>query len=329
MQHRGPEHAVRLDDVLSDQVDARLPALLPARLVRIAATGQVVDQRIEPDITDVVGIERKFDAPGEALLRPGDAEILEPAALAYHREDFVPVPLRLDEARVRFEVSVQPLEVVAHLEEVVGLVARVRCRLVVAAEPVLQVALGQEALAADAVEPLVLAELDLARVPDLLEDAAHGRRVVRVGRADKAVVGDTEFVPGVAPGLGDAGRVGLDRLARCRSRRLGLLAVLVHAGLEEDRVAGEPVVARHRVGHDRRIGVADVRQAVHVVDRRRQCEGPGHTVPSWSASRARSATIWGLALRWTNDLRHCWSVFHAASRASTSAPCEAASQVVS
>jgi hypothetical protein len=49
-----------------------------------------------------------------------------------------------------------------------------------------------------------------------------------------------------------------------------LHAVLVDAGHEEDVVAVEPQEARDRIGRDRLVGVADVRHAVRVGDRRGQ-----------------------------------------------------------
>jgi len=53
------------------------------------------------------------------------------------------------------------------------------------------------------------------------------------------------------------------------------LAVLVGAGEEEDRLAALPVVAGHDVGGDGRVGVAEVRRRVDVVDRCRYVEAAG------------------------------------------------------
>src|SRR5262249_49537413 len=49
-----------------------------------------------------------------------------------------------------------------------------------------------------------------------------------------------------------------------------VLAVLVGAGQEERGPAAQPARARERVGGDRCVGVADVRDVVQVVDGRRQ-----------------------------------------------------------
>ena len=55
-------------------------------------------------------------------------------------------------------------------------------------------------------------------------------------------------------------------------RLLDLLAVLVGAGQEEHVEAVQPLEARHHVGRDRGVGVADMRRAVHVIDRRGDVE---------------------------------------------------------
>ena len=86
-------------------------------------------------------------------------------------------------------------------------------------------------------------------------------------------------------------------------------------------LAAEPVVARERVDGDGRVGVADVRLGVDVVDRRRGEEGPAHArAVARRASRARSTTIWGFALRCTSDLRHAVSTACVWSSALGSAP---------
>ena len=59
-------------------------------------------------------------------------------------------------------------------------------------------------------------------------------------------------------------------------RLLDFLPVLVGAGQEEHLVAVQPLEARHHVGRDRGVGVADMRGAVHVVDRRGDVEALAH-----------------------------------------------------
>ena len=275
-QHRGPEDRVRLQDVLRDEMLARPPEPRELVPVRVADRRQVVDQRVEPDVADVAPIEGQLDPPVESRLRTRDAQVAETALLLQHREHLVAVALGADELGMVGDVAPQPLEVLGHLEEVVALGAVLRRSLVVATESVHQVAIGQEALAADAVVSLVLAELDLPCVPDPLQDRRHDGLVVRVRGADEAIVGDAERLPGLSKARREVR--GRDRrgLAPGLRHLEHLLSVLVAAGQEEGPVATQPVVAGEGVRQHRRVRVADVGLGVHVVDGRRDVVVGGH-----------------------------------------------------
>ena len=117
VEHGGPVDAVRLEDVLADQVLDVGPELLVERAVGVAESREVVDQRVEPDVGDVLVVEGQRDAPREPRLRPADGEVLE--RLAQEAQHLVAVALGLDEARVVLEVLDQPVLVLRHLEEVV------------------------------------------------------------------------------------------------------------------------------------------------------------------------------------------------------------------
>ena len=213
-QHRRPEDRVRLQDVLADEVLGAGPERRELRPVGIADPGEIVDQRVEPHVADEAAVEGQLDAPLEARLRPRDAEVAEPAGVAQHAERLVAVALGADEVRVLLDVLREPAEVAAHLEEVVRLAATLGRALVVAAQAVLHVALGEEALATDAVEALVLAEVDLALLPEPLQHGLHDAHVIRVGGADEAIEGEAELLPGGAEGL----RVLVGDLLRRRCR---------------------------------------------------------------------------------------------------------------
>ena len=93
--------------------------------------------------------------------------------------------------------------------------------------------------------------------------------------ADEVVVGDLEVLPRLCELRGDA--VG-ERL-RVESGGIGglldLQPVLVGAGEEQDVLAEQAVPAGEGVADDRRVGMAQVRFSVDVVDRRRRVE-PAH-----------------------------------------------------
>jgi hypothetical protein len=66
LEHGGPVHRVRLQDVLGDQVLGVGPELLVERAVGIPERRQVIDQGIEPDVGDVLVVEGKRDTPLQA-----------------------------------------------------------------------------------------------------------------------------------------------------------------------------------------------------------------------------------------------------------------------
>ena len=264
-EHGRPVDGVRLEDILGDHVLGRRPGAGKVGRVRVADAGEVVDERVEPDIGDELVVKRQGDAPGEARGGPGNAQVLQ--WFAQEREHLVAVALRGDELRVAFDVVDEPVLVAAHAEEIVLLADRQRLHQVVRALAVDQLLLGEEPLAAPAVEAGVLAEVDVAAVVHQLEDALHRGHVVRVGGADDVV----RFHGQVRPGLAEGGGEPVGVLARGLAglgRGLGdLLAVLVGAGLEAHLVTAEPAEAAVGVGDDGRVGMPQVRHGVDVVDR--------------------------------------------------------------
>jgi len=258
---------VRLDDVLGDKVLAGGPVLAEVLAVRVADARDVVDERVEPDIGDVVLVPGDLDAPGQARLGPRDAEVLE--GLLQEGEHFVLVSLGPDEVGVVVDVPDEPLLVLAHPEEVVALLAKLGDRLVVGALAVDELRLGVEAFAAHAVVAAVLAEVDVASVVDLPENVLHRSDVVGVGRPDEVVVGDGQLGPEGPELAADSVGEGLGRLVVLPGRLGDLVAVLVGARHEEDVVARHAVKAGHDVAHDGRVGMPDVGRGVDIVDGRR------------------------------------------------------------
>ena len=96
--------------------------------------------------------------------------------------------------------------------------------------------------------------------------------VAGFGGADVVVVGDAHAVPEVAELDGDLVGELLRGDSGCGGGALDLLAVLVGAGEEEGVVAEQAVAAGDDVGRDGRVGVADVRARVDVVDRGSEIE---------------------------------------------------------
>ena len=94
-QERGPVDAVEADDLLADEVQVGGPEGFVLAVVGAAPAqgGDVVGQRIEPDVDDVLLVARHGDAPVEA--GAGDGEIAQ--AALHEGDDFVAARLRPDE----------------------------------------------------------------------------------------------------------------------------------------------------------------------------------------------------------------------------------------
>ena len=265
-----PDDRVELEDVLGEEVERRPVARreVLAR-ARVRERREVVDERVDPDVDDLLVVPRHGDAPGDA--GAADADVLEP--LLDERQRLVVARPGLHEAGGRAEELGQPVLVLAEQEVVVLLLQPDRLDAVVRTEAVgREVALVPEGLAGGAVEAAVAALLDVAGGLELLDEALHERLVLRVGGADEEVVGGAEGRGQLAVARRQLVHV-LLRGEPALLRRLGDLgAVLVGAGEEEDVLAPLAVVARQYVRGHGRVGVAVVRLAVHVVDGRGDVE---------------------------------------------------------
>ena len=114
-QEGRPIDRVEADDILADDVHIRRP-VMPARivLVREAAAGHVIVERIDPHIHDVLRCARHRQAPVEG--RTADREILQ--AGAHEADDLVAPRLRADEIRVRLVMRQQTVLIGGEAEEI-------------------------------------------------------------------------------------------------------------------------------------------------------------------------------------------------------------------
>ncbi len=271
-QHRRPDHRVEAEDVLADQVDVGREGLLELGLVLVVADRRgVVQQRVDPHVDHVLVVPGDRDAPVEG--RAGDGEVLQ--ALAYEVHDLVARGLGLDEAGVGLVVGEELLAVLAQLEEVV-LLAEDLDRLLVDRAQLLtcEVALAVEELtrelvllAADAVRALVAALVDLALVVQVLDELLDAVRVPLLRGADEVVVRDLQVLPERLPRFGDELVGPLLRADAVRLRGAhDLLTVLVRAGEVPHLLAALAVPAGEHVACDGRVGVAQVRSVVYVIN---------------------------------------------------------------
>ena len=265
-----PDDRMEAHDLLADEMQIRGPVFLEhLRIVEIADWREVVRERIEPDVDDVLRVDGHGDAPVER--RAADAEVVEP--LLDEVDHLVAPRDGLDEVWMILDVLEHAILVFAHLEEIRFLRDLLHGAVAVRAAAVLvELVLRPVALAGRAVEPFVLALVDIALLVDAAEDLLHDALVALLRRADEIIVADGESFPEVLEARDDLVRVLDGRHARLLGLLLDLEPVLVRAREEEDIVSLQAVEARDGVGDRRAVGVADVELRARIVDRRRDIE---------------------------------------------------------
>ena len=232
----------------------------------VTDAGDVVCERIEPNIHDVLVIKIDRNAPLEG--GSGNAEILQAGQeeVVHH---FRFALRRLNELRVLIDIVDEAVCILAHLEEVCLFLRGLDLAAAVRAFAVHQLAFSPEGFTRRAVHALVVALINIALLVELFKDLLYLLFVVIVRGADEFIVGGVHHVPVRLDNLrdvvdiflrGDAGGIGLF---------FNLLAMLVRAGLEVDIVALHALIARNAVGEHDLIRVADVRAAGGVGDSRR------------------------------------------------------------
>src|SRR5262249_41116137 len=176
---RGPEDAVEAKDVLAEQVPHLGPELRPEvfPLARVRERAQVVDQRVDPDVDDLLRIPRDRDAPG--LARAAEAEVLQPAR--DERARLVVAKARQHEVWAAVVEVEQLLLECGEPEEVVPLLDPLRRDAVDRTVPVDELGLGLELLALDAVPARVRVLIDVAVVVDTLDEVLDEALVALIG----------------------------------------------------------------------------------------------------------------------------------------------------
>ena len=269
-EQRGPEDAVEPEDVLRQQVADGRPERRHEVLAGagVGERAQVVDERVRPDVDDLVGIPGDRDAP--RLAGPADREVLEPSG--DERPCLVRAEPGQDEVRALVVEREQLLLVRGEPEEPVRLLDPLGLDVVLRALPVDQLVLVLERLASDAVEARidVLVDVLAAVVADPEQELLDEPLVLVVARPDEEVVGHVEAGGERPPRLHDLVRV-LLRLEALLGRDAGHLRCMLVDPREQERLTTAlPLVAGEDVRGHGRVRVPDVRGRVHVVDRRRE-----------------------------------------------------------
>ena len=122
----------------------------------------------------------------------------------------------------------------------------------------------------NAVLAAVVTGIDVAVFAAEFEQPLDRARVAHFRGADEFVALNAKFIPECFPFGGHFGYEFGFRDAGFLGGALDVDAVFVGAGGQDDLVAQHALVAAYGVAHDRGVRMADVREAVRVVDRRRQ-----------------------------------------------------------
>ena len=296
VEHDGPDDGMEAHDLLADQMHIRRPVFAEQFIVvgAVAQGGDVVAQRVQPDIHRVLLVEGHGDAPLDG--RAADAQVVQARAQEVI-EHLVGAGGGLDEVGMLLDVLDQPVLVLAQLEEVAFLPGLFHGTAAVGALAVLELQLRPEGLAGGAVPALVFALVDVALLVELLEDALHAFHMPLVGGTDEIVVLDVHQLPQLLDARHDVIYIGLGRDALVDGLALDLLTVLVGAGEEVHVIARQLLEAGHGVRGGGAVGVADVQVVAGVVDGGCDVEGllallaHGISPPSWLRTDARKKSV--------------------------------------
>ena len=274
-QHGRPDDGVETDDLLADKMHVSRPEGLVITVgvlvIHEAQRRGVVEQRVDPDVDDMLGVKVDRDAPLEA--GAGNTQILEARVnkVVYHLVD---AGARQQEVGVDQQIA-HAVGILGQTEEVSLLLGVHNGAAAVRAAAVDELALGPEALTGGAVFADILALVDVALLVHLLEDFLDGGNMVVIGRADEAVIADVHQLPQILDALGALHDV-INKLLRGDAGLLGLqldlLAVLIGTGQELDIVALQALVAGHGIGRHSAVGMADMQLIAGVIDRRSDVE---------------------------------------------------------
>ena len=258
------------NDVLADEVQIGGPILFILFAViavrRISQPRDIVRQRVQPDVHDVLLVERHLNPPLER--GSGNAEILQPLQkkIVHH---FVLAGNGLNKFGVRVDMLNQPVRIFSHFEEIRFLFRGFDFPAAVRAFPVHELALRPERLAGRTVHAFVVTFIYISLIVKFLENLRHFRFVILVRGADKFVVGGVHQVPDPLDFTRHLVYVLFRRHARRGRLVLDLLTVFVRSRLKKYVVALFALEPRDCVRQYRFVRIADMRLARSVCDRRR------------------------------------------------------------
>ena len=214
----------------------------------------------------MLGVVRHLDAPVERGAR--DRQI--PQSAFDEADDFVAARVRSDEIGLAFVQRQQPVLIGGQFEEVALLLDPLDRRALRSASHLVFAddgfVLGVIGFIAHRIPAGIDVDVDIAILLHPVPDRLNRTMMRRFRGADETVERDVEALVHLLEPQRVAGRDFHGRQVFSFGGLDHLQAVLVGAGEEKHVLAVEPRKARQRIGRDRLIGVADMRQAVRIGD---------------------------------------------------------------
>src|SRR5229473_1897200 len=293
-QNRRPVNRVRLENVLADKVLGVRPDV--ARELVETHRGRwlahIRPERVVPYVGHVFGVEWELDSPIQARLRTRDAEVGE--RLGEHVERLVAITLGADEVGMVRDIFAHLLAVFFDLEEIIALADQLSGPVMRRADiSGKQFLLGIEALAIDAVEPLVIAKINVAALVRAPEHLLDEFLMHRIGRAHPVIQINVEALERLVEKRAHLVGIGFGRESLGERGAANLVAMLVRTAQERDVIAAElaALIAREDIGGQRLVSAADMRDPVAVEDRGSDMDTIGHRISTRLKPPAESSVL--------------------------------------
>ena len=268
-----PIDGVEPHDILADNMHIGRPEMLAFRLfVGKASGGQVIRQRVHPDIHHMLGIARYRNAP----IKRGAAhrEIFETGF--DETGDFVAPLVRTDKIGMILIMFQQGLLKLRKAEEIAFLLHPFHRRALRASAHAIGAdsgfGFGIIGLVAHRIPTGIGGQIDIARLLHPLPDRLTRQPVPLLGGADEVIIGGVEGLRHVfeVGGIAVGQRAHLDALFLGRLQHF--LAVLVGAGQKKHIKTIQPLETGNRVRCNQLIGMADMGRTIGIGNGRGQIE---------------------------------------------------------
>ena len=212
------------------------------------------------------GIEVDRNAPLERST--GDTQILK-TRLEEVVDHLVLSGFRLNEFFMFVDISFQLFLILGKSEEVGLFLFHMDFSAAIRTLSVNELRICPEGLTGCTVPAFIFALVDITLIIEFLEDLLDLSLMILIRRTDEAVIGGIHQVPDPF----DLTCLDIDILFRCDAGFLcllfDLLTMFIGARLEVDIITCQSLVAGDGISHDDLIGVADMRLAAGIRDRRR------------------------------------------------------------